>query len=303
MISAQQKIKEGALKQVYPFKSHYLNLGGNNLHYVDEGEGQPILMLHGNPTWSFYYRNLVATFGERFRCVVPDHIGCGLSDKPQDYEYTLENHIENVVKLIKFLNLKKIILVVHDWGGAIGFGVLTRHPELFDRVVILNTSAFFVDTIPWQINLLRQGKFGEFLNRKFNLFAWPATFMTTVKRLPKIIKEGYLLPYDSYANRVAVARFVQDIPMESTHPTRKTLDAIEKKLPYVDIPKLILWGGRDFCFHKAFFDRWTALYPDAETHYFENAGHYVIEDELEEVSGLLMHFFRGSKNEHRSSHS
>lgn len=293
MSTVQKKIKEPPYKNLYPFKSNYLNLGPHNLHYVDEGKGQPVLMLHGNPTWSFYYRNLVATFGERYRCVVPDHMGCGLSDKPQDYEYTLENHIENVVKLIRFLDLKKIILVVHDWGGAIGFGVLTRHPDLFDRVVILNTAAFFMDRIPWQINLLRQGNFGEWLSRKFNLFAWPATFMTTTKRLPKVIKEAYLLPYDSYENRVAVARFVQDIPMEKSHPTRKTLDAIEKALPHVTIPKLILWGGKDFCFHKEFFDHWLEIYPEADAHYYENAGHYVIEDELEDVSSRLMHFFKG----------
>src|SRR5690606_35258145 len=144
----QEKIKANNLEKFYPFRSHFLQLGNHNLHYVDEGKGQPILMLHGNPTWSFYYRNLVAAFSENFRTVVPDHMGCGFSDKPQDYDYSLGTHINNAYKLIKFLDLKDIILVVHDWGGAIGFGLVTRYPALFSKIVILNTAAFPSEHIP-----------------------------------------------------------------------------------------------------------------------------------------------------------
>lgn len=280
------------LKKVYPFRSHFLQLGKNNLHYVDEGQGQPMLMLHGNPTWSFYYRNLIQTFSPKFRTVVPDHIGCGLSDKPQDYEYTLENHIQNAYQLIRFLDLKDIILVVHDWGGAIGFGLATRYPELFSKIVILNTAAYPSDHIPARINLLRQGKFGEWLTRKLNLFAWPATFMTTSKTLPSVIKAGYLMPYDSWENRVAVARFVQDIPMEKTHKTYKTLLDIEKKLKNLKQPKLILWGGKDFCFDRHFFEKWLEIYPDADAHWFAKAGHYVLEDALDEVSSKIWDFIK-----------
>ncbi len=292
MNAIREKIKHLGLEKAYPFRSHFLNLGKNNLHYVDEGEGQPILMLHGNPTWSFYYRNLIHTFSPKFRTIVPDHMGCGLSDKPQDYEYTLETHIQNAYQLIRFLELKKIILIVHDWGGAIGFGLVTRYPELFDRIVILNTAAYPSDHIPQRINLLRQGKFGEWLTRKLNLFAWPATFMTTQKTLPKVIKEGYLLPYDSWNNRIAVARFVQDIPMEKDHKTYQTLRTIESKLGSLPHPKLILWGGKDFCFNQHFFERWLEIYPDATAHWYAKAGHYVLEDALEDVSQKIWEFIR-----------
>lgn len=285
-------IKNAGLAELYPFRSNYLQLGENNLHYVDEGQGQPMLMLHGNPTWSFYYRNLIKTFSPKFRTVVPDHIGCGLSDKPQDYDYVLENHIQNTYKLIRFLDLKKIILVVHDWGGAIGFGLVTRYPELFDRIVILNTGAFRSEHIPARINLLKQGAFGEFLTRRFNLFAWPATFMTTTKKLPQKIKDGYLLPYNSYENRVAVARFVQDIPMEETHPSYKTLTDIENKLLSLKHPKLILWGGKDFCFDHHFFEKWVSLYPEASAYWYADAGHYVLEDALDEVSSKILDFVK-----------
>lgn len=292
MSALREKIKDLGLEKAYPFRSHFLNLGDNNLHYVDEGEGQPILMLHGNPTWSFYYRNLIRTFSPKFRTVVPDHMGCGLSDKPQDYDYSLETHIQNAYQLIRFLDLKKIILIVHDWGGAIGFGLVTRYPELFDRIVILNTGAFPSEHIPQRINLLRQGKLGEWLTRKLNLFAWPATFMTTEKALPKMIKEGYLLPYDSWNNRVAVARFVQDIPMEKSHKTYQTLSEIESKLKSLPHPKLILWGGKDFCFNHHFFEKWLEIYPDASAHWYAKAGHYVLEDALDDVSQKIWDFIK-----------
>lgn len=265
-------------KELYPWKHHFLNLNGLNLNYVDEGQGPAMLMLHGNPTWSFYYRHLITAFSQHFRCVVPDHMGCGFSDKPQDYAYTLENHIQNVVKLVKFLGLKDITLIVHDWGGAIGMGLATRHPELIKRIVVLNTAAFTSIDIPKRIALCKAGKFGEILVRKFNGFAWPATFMTTKKRLPAKVKAAYLAPYDSWENRVAVARFVQDIPMDESHPSWKTLKEIENKLPTLKVPKLILWGGLDFCFNQGFFERWVSIYPDAEAHWIADAGHYVLED-------------------------
>jgi pimeloyl-ACP methyl ester carboxylesterase len=288
----REKMKSLGLEKIYPFRSHFLQLGDHNLHYIDEGEGQPILMLHGNPTWSFYYRNLVQTFSPKYRTVVPDHMGCGLSDKPQNYEYSLESHIQNTFKLIQFLKLRRIILVVHDWGGAIGFGLVTRYPELFDRIVILNTAAYVSKHIPSRINLLRRGRLGEWLTRKLNLFAWPATFMTTVKRLPRQIKAGYLLPYDSWENRIAVARFVQDIPMEKSHKTYHTLCEIESRLKGLPHPKLILWGGRDFCFNQHFFERWVQLYPEAEACWYSRAGHYVLEDALDEVSLKIWDFVK-----------
>lgn len=292
MNELRARLNSLGLEKVYPFRSQFLQIENHGLHYVDEGKGQPILMLHGNPTWSFYYRNLIQMFSPKFRTIVPDHMGCGLSDKPQDYEYTLENHIQNAYKLIRFLDLKKIILIVHDWGGAIGLGLVTRYPELFDKIIILNTAAFPSENIPKRINLLRQGKLGEFLTRKFNLFAWPATFMTTEKPLPRAIKEGYLLPYNNWDNRIAVARFVQDIPMEKEHKSYKTLREIEAKLRTLPHKKLILWGGKDFCFDRSFFEKWLEIYPDADAHWYADAGHYILEDALEDVGIKIWNFIK-----------
>ncbi len=278
------------IKALYPFKSNYLDVGAGQMHFVDEGVGNPILMVHGNPTWSFYYRNLAKEFCATNRVVVPDHLGCGLSDVPSDYEYTLENRIKDLTTLVKFLDLKNITLVVHDWGGAIGMGFATRYPELIDRVVILNTAAFRSERIPFRISLCKNKLFGDFLVRYFNGFAWPATFMTTKKKLSTKIKKGYLMPYQDPKHRKAVSEFVRDIPMNEKHRSYETLKEIEEKLPRLGCPKLILWGGRDFCFNDEFFARWKNIYPDSFHKYYKDAGHYILEDEGEDVKKQIEAF-------------
>ena len=272
------------LESEYPFKSHFLQIGDNNLHFVDVGQGPVILMVHGNPTWSFYFRNLIKYYSEKgYRVIAPDHMGCGLSDKPQSYNYCLENHVENLLTLSKFLNLSKVTLVVHDWGGAIGFGLAAKMPNLVTKAVILNTAAFHLDYLPKRISFCKIPYLGPFMVRFFNAFAWPATFMTTTRPLQKNIKKGYLFPYNSFKNRIAVARFVQDIPMTSDHQTYAYLKQIENTLPQMTFPKIILWGGKDWCFNNHFFAKWLQIFPDAEYRYFRDAGHYVIEDVPEKI--------------------
>lgn len=278
------------IRDIYPFKSNFLKVGEHSLHYVDEGEGDPILMVHGNPTWSFYYRNLIKAFRGDRRVVAVDHIGCGLSDKPADYEYTLESRISDLETLVKFLELKKITLVVHDWGGAIGFGLAVKYPELIKRIVILNTAAFASDRIPFTIGLCKNKFFGEFLVRRLNGFAWPATFMASAKGLSKQIKQGYLAPYSDYHSRIAVSEFVRDIPMDQGHRSYKTLKGIERKLKDLTCPKLILWGGKDFCFNDSFFSRWKEIYPDSYHKYYSKGGHYILEDESEDVIESIERF-------------
>lgn len=272
------------IKSIYPYKSHFLEVSQNKIHFVDEGKGTPILFVHGNPTWSFYYRNLINEFKASHRVVAIDHMGCGLSSKPQDYSYTLENHITNLCSLIEKLDLKEITLVVHDWGGAIGFGAATRMPERFKKFVILNTGAFYVPRIPFRINLCRRPKFlAKFLVQGLNGFAGPATFMASKRKLSSLEKKAYLFPYNNFKNRVAVFNFVQDIPMEESHPTRKTLDEVESKLSlFKDRDILILWGGLDFCFNDLFYNKWCEIFPKAKKVYFKDASHYVIEDKLKE---------------------
>ncbi len=267
----------------YPFSPRsFQTPHGARMSYVDEGprSDEAVVMLHGNPTWSFYYRHLVRALSPQVRCIVPDHIGMGLSEKPENYAYRLATRIADVEALLASLDIKKIHLVVHDWGGAIGFGVATRQPARVGRIVILNTAAFVSDDIPFRISLCRAPGFGRVLVRGFNGFAGPAVVMAMhARKLSRTESRGYLLPYDSWANRVAVHQFVRDIPLESDHPSRTTLAQIERDLPSLaSNPKLIVWGGRDFCFHDGFLAQFRKVYPTAEVRHLPNAGHYVLDD-------------------------
>ena len=266
------------------------------MSFVDEGprESRAVLMLHGNPTWSFYYRHVVRALSPHRRCVVPDHVGMGLSDKPQDYDYSLARRIDDVAALVESLQLTEIDLVVHDWGGAIGFGLAARRPDLMRRIVILNTAAFTSTRIPARIALCKAAVIGPLLVRGCNGFAWPATWMAMHRRsLTAEEKRGYLFPYGSWADRVAVSAFVRDIPMAETHPSWTTLKRIEEGLTqFRDRPALVLWGGRDFCFNDSFLARWREALPQATVERIADAGHYVLEDAREQVLPRITTFLK-----------
>ena len=272
----------------FPWASKSLDVGAGRLAYLDEGprDAPVLLMLHGNPTWSFFYRNLVKAFSGEHRVVVPDHLGCGRSDKPQDYAYRLEDHVANVTRLVEHLGLADINLVVHDWGGAIGMGFAVANPDKVARLVVLNTAAFPSDRIPFTINLCRIPGFGALSIRGLNAFVRVALLRCVhhTERLTDAVKAGYRAPYDSWANRVANLRFVEDIPMSARHPTHAALTRIADGLAGLrGKPMLIAWGAHDFVFDRSFYDEWVARFPDAEAHYIEDASHYVLEDAHERV--------------------
>ncbi|PIQ99080.1 MAG: alpha/beta hydrolase [Nitrospinae bacterium CG11_big_fil_rev_8_21_14_0_20_45_15] len=280
-------------KELYPFDSHWHRLGELKYHYLDEGEGENLLMLHGNPSWSFYYRNLTSAFRNNYRCIVPDHIGCGLSDKPQNYNYTLSQHIDNLENLVNKLEIKDLTLIVHDWGGAIGMGFATRRPELIRRLVIFNTAAFLSPHIPLSINLCRLPLFGDLAIRYFNAFAKGAVYRACKnrKRMTGQVKAGYLAPYNSPENRIANLRFVQDIPMSASVPSYSVVQNIQSKLHlFKDHPIQIIWGKQDFCFNDHFLNKWKSYYPKANVDVMEEAGHYVVEDAHEQIVPLLKEF-------------
>ncbi len=281
------------LVKLYPFEPKRFDTGRGQMSYLDAGTGdEAVVMVHGNPTWSFYYRNLVLGLCGKIRCIVPDHLGCGLSDKPQGFDYTLSEHIKNLRALLDSLKLRKIHLVVHDWGGPIGLGAALAKPEQLGRVVILNTAAFADTQIPLRIRLCRIPGLGEWLVRRFNCFAWPATRMAVTKALDPDVTRGYLYPYDNWANRIATHRFVVDIPMGQGSASDMALAEVERKLVILrDRPVRILWGGMDFCFNRHYYNRWRVILPGANADYFEEAGHYVLEDAgqecLQEIQGFL----------------
>ena len=254
-------------------------------------DAEPLLFVHGNPTWSFAWRAAIAALRGTHRCIAPDHVGCGLSDKPAGYPYHLAQHVANVERLVASLGLERVTLVLHDWGGAIGMGYARRHPEAVDRLVLLNTAAFRASRIPLRINACRVPVFGTLAVRGLNAFARAATFMAVERPLAPDVKRGYLLPYDSWTRRAATLAFVEDIPMKPAHPSWSELCAIEDALAsFRDRPALILWGERDWCFTPAFRAEWETRLPGAEVHRFEHAGHYVFEDAAEQVVERLSSF-------------
>lgn len=265
----------------YPFASNMLLLlNGANMHYLDEGSGPVVVMLHGNPTWSFYYRNLVKQLSAAgFRCIVPDHIGCGLSDKPKDYNYTLAQRIEDVEGLLDHLGIRRFSLVVHDWGGAIGCGIAGRRADAVRKLVLLNTGAFRTKRIPFRIAAIKVPGFGEFVVRALNGFAGPAAIMAAKVPLKPAVKHGMLWPYRSWADRVAVWNFVKDIPLGESHRSYQTLSEVESGLALLaDKPVQMVWGAKDFCFSMYFYNRFKEFFPKAETVVYPKHGHYILED-------------------------
>jgi pimeloyl-ACP methyl ester carboxylesterase len=288
---------------LYPFAEHWLELDhGVRMHYVDEGprEGPVVLMLHGNPTWSFYWRRLIIALRGTHRVIAPDHVGCGKSDKPDDdvYPYRLERRIADVETLVAKLDLRDVTLMVHDWGGMIGMGWAHRHPELVARLVLLNTAAFGLPSskrLPASLWLARNTAIGAVLVRGLNAFCLGATRMAVTRRaLPREVRDGLCAPYDSWANRRAVLRFVQDIPLRPGDPGFEIISEVGDALgQFDDRPTLIFWGERDFVFDHHFLAVWEKKLPHAVVHRFADCGHYVLEDAPDEITALVLAFVGG----------
>jgi haloalkane dehalogenase len=282
----QATASRDSFREEYPFASHFLELGELRYHYVDVGQGTPLLMVHGNPTWSFAWRRLIKDLSNSYRVLAVDHIGCGFSDKPQSYPYTLEQHIVNLSRFVEALDLKNICLFVHAWGGAIGMGAAGRHADRFARFVLFNTAAFRSDRLPLRIAACRIPLIGPAVVRGLNGFARAALTMAVEKRerMTRPVREGFLAPYHDWKSRVAVLRFVQDIPTNPRHPSYETLLGVENGLiKFRNAPMLLIWGERDWCFTTEFLAEFQRRFPRAQTLSLADAGHYVLEDAHETI--------------------
>ncbi len=280
-------------RSLYPFESHELRLDGLRYHYLDEGQGDVLLLVHGNPTWSFYWRELISRWRTTFRVIAVDHIGCGLSDKPARYPYRLAQHVQNLSYLVRELNLGGVTLVAHDWGGAIGAGAALAEPDRFVRFVLMNTAAFRSTAIPLRIRVCRTPLLGPLAVQGCNAFARAALRMAVAhpERMTPAVRAGLLAPYDSWSHRRAIQRFVEDIPLGQRDASYETLRAIEARLPQLAArPWQFIWGMRDWCFTPAFLDRFLEFFPQADVHRLADAGHYVVEDAYERIGPLVEQF-------------
>ncbi len=277
--------------QLYPFSSHYMDRNGLKYHYIDEGTGEPVIMIHGNPTWSFYFRNLIKALSPQFRTIAPDHIGCGFSDKPdtQTYDFRLKSRVDDLESLADYLHLKKnITLIVHDWGGMIGMIYALRHPERISRIVVMNTSGFFPPgekRLPLRLRFIRNfSLLAAPLVLGCNLFAYSALYMASRKGLSQEVKSGLISPYNCPKNRIATLAFVQDIPVNPKDPSYSLVKYADENLHKLSgIPMLICWGRHDFVFDSDYLAEWQRRFPHADVHLFSDAGHYVLEDAADEV--------------------
>ena len=300
MIYNNKPIERTGWQHLYPFTSYFMDCGGLRYHYLDEGSGDPVIMIHGNPTWSFFFRGLVEGLSGQFRVLAPDHIGCGLSEKPDlsRYDYRLQSRVDDLSHFIEQLNLTtKLTLVVHDWGGMIGLAVALRQPDRIGRIVVLNTAAFLPPKnkrLPLRLKIIRNI---DLLAKPAvlggNLFVQGALMMAPYRRLNKAVRSGLAAPYNSWHNRLATLMFVKDIPLSSSDPSYALAKKVDKTLVKLKhLPMLICWGKHDFVFDRDYLEEWRNRFPDAEVHELPDAGHYLLEDAPETVLSLVDQFLR-----------
>lgn len=277
-------------RELLPFESRFVDVHGHSIHYLDEGTGPTLLMLHGNPTWSFLYRHLIAALRARFRCVALDYPGFGLSHAREGYEPLPEHHADVVEEFVRKLELRSFTPVLQDWGGPIGLSVAGRVPERVESLVILNTWAWPVNDDPHFVRFsdAMGGALGGFAIRHFNAFVNIMIPMGTPRRkLTKTAMNAYRAPMNTAVRRRVTNVFPRSI-VNST-PFLATVEAGLSKLR--DKRALIVWGDKDIAFRAKERERFEALFPEHRTVIVPGAGHFMQEDAHEEISAALLEWW------------
>ena len=262
----------------YPFESHYAETDLGRLHYVDEGEGRPLVMLHGNATWSFLYRHLIKGLADDYRCIVPDLLGFGLSAKPHDWSYRVRDHAAVVERFLDELGLTDVTLFIHDWGGPIGMNYATKNPETVDSFVVMNTVMWpMTDALNVQaFSRAMDTPVARLLNRRYNVPAkWlmPLAFGDRSRWTPTLqrhYREPLADPDDRKGGLVFTRELLDSTPFLS--------DLWERRHRIADKRALICWGMEGPLFRTQSLKRWQALFPEARTVEYPTAGHFVQEE-------------------------
>lgn len=273
---------------------------GHRMHYVDEGprDGAPVLFVHGNPSWSYMWRQPIAALKDRYRCIAPDHLGMGLSDKPQDHPYVLPRRVRELGDLIDHLEPERpLTIVAHDWGGMIACAWAVANPARVAQLMLSNTAAFHLPpgrAFPWQLRQARCPLTGSVLVRGLNGFSRYAVRHCVRRRpLPPEVAAQYLAPYANWDDRVAVQAFVDDIPLIPQHQWYDYVSQVDAGLHRLrGKPLLLGWGLADFVFDQAFLAAWQERFPDARVTAWADGGHWVWEDYGDELTALLAEFLR-----------
>jgi pimeloyl-ACP methyl ester carboxylesterase len=277
----------------YPFRSYYANVQAGRMHYIDEGHGQPILFVHGTPTWSFEWRHLFQAFSPTQRCIAPDFLGFGLSDRPHDFSYTPEAHGQNLLRFVELLDLRDLTLVVHDYGGPIGLPVALSQPERVKRVVLINTWmwSFVGDTVMEPRGRIAGGAFGRFLYRYANLslkVIMPSAYADR-RRLTPAIHKQYLDRFPDAWSRGAVLWPLARALLGSS----SYFEALWKQREILNTyPSLIIWGMRDSAFQPYILERWRSTLPNAQIVQLAESGHWPHEEQPQEVITAMQRFLQ-----------
>lgn len=289
------RIPERIARQM-PFARRDIHVDGVRLSVVDEGEGKPVLFVHGNPTWSYLWRNLMRPArGVGLRVVAPDHAGFGASDKPRDPAYySLERHVANLRAIVRELDLHDVTLVLHDWGGPIGMGLAVREPDRIARICICNTVAFAPKEkrplTKWHAWLATP--WGYRAGVWLNAVERSAMKLGVARGLPREVRAAYDWPMRDRGARIAAARFVQMVPDGPDHPSARALRGYQADYPKLAAkPMLVLWADKDRVMRKRFAERWLDDFPDARVlHVAPEAGHYWQEDAPELFAPHIVRF-------------
>ncbi len=287
----------------YDFASRYLELPEGRIHYLDEGAGPVLLMLHGNPTWSYLYRHMILGLRDQFRCVAPDYLGFGLSDKPADGDYTVAGHTRRLGQLIEALELAEVTPVMQDWGAAIGLGWAAAHKERTARLVVMNTFPLHMRIRYFGpkhmatilgLKLASLPGLGVVLLRHLNLFVHVVMRLAIHNRAAKTraVMRGYRFPLPDSGSRRATLQFPREIPLSPRHPNRKLMAAIAEKIDGWEVPTLIVWGARDPAFSMRICEHFAELLPNhAPIVRLPDASHYLQEDAPEAIVEAIRRFF------------
>lgn len=275
--------------------SHYVQLRRGRMHYLDEGSGEPVLLLHGNPTWSYLYRNVIPWLCGRRRVVAPDHLGFGLSEKPEGAPYSLRWHTENLEEFVNKLELRELTVVLHDWGGPIGLGLALQDRSRVKRLVIMNTWAFRLSAqvrLPQLLELCRKPGVGEDLVLGQNLLVERGIpeGVCHPERIAGEVLAAYRAPFVSAEERRSVLAMVRDIPLGEDTDTARLIGAIQDGLADLRLPATIIWGERDPVFSTQVLALWRLYFPAAEVHLLPDASHFLQEDAPDELGRLIEAF-------------
>jgi haloalkane dehalogenase len=292
------ELKDETFNGAFPFTPHYLMVNGYQMHYIDEGVGDPIVCVHGEPTWAFLYRNFISNLRDIARIVVPDHIGFGKSEVSQNMPYLLGQHIINFTELLLHLDLHNITLVVQDWGGPIGFGFAIKYPDRIKRIVIMNTSIGVAKETQklWYEPFIENGMYDELLGDMKTFvgdYMLPNMHKKFTREEKKLLKWAYTAPFPTPESHIGVKKFPLDIPKGPNHPSTPIMQEIKDNLSQLtEKPKRIIWGMKDKIFPPKVTEYWQKIYPETPVIELQEAGHFLQEDAPDQVVNAIKEFIR-----------